>query len=82
MSDKIDFMVLVKGDSSVGDFGYELNVTLQNDGRDDEDFIDHAKEVLVSLYSNDYGCLVYTSEEWQDIIDSEVARMEAEIEGE
>lgn len=78
--EKVNFIVMIDGDSSVGDFGYSCEVTLQNDGRDLEDFIEHSKEVLKDLYGQEYKAIIMTDEELDKMITQEELRYEIDLE--
>jgi hypothetical protein len=75
------FIILQKGDSSIGDFPREYHAEIMNDGRDEEEFNEYVKELLKSLYSYEYECLVLTEEEFETMIDIEVSKLDAISEG-
>lgn len=79
-NEKVNFIVMIDGDSSIGDFGYSCEVALQNDGRDLEDFIEHTKEVLKDLYGQEYKPTIMTEEELNKMISQEELRYEIDLE--
>lgn len=79
------FIIIVSGDSSVGDYGYSIEATIPPDSdydeQDMETWNNYCKEFLLNMYGQEYKTYVYTEEEYDKMISYYTLMDEMENEG-